>query len=191
MRIMIEAKEKECADLLAEVSQLRAEKDEVQRELFNLGAKVRDFEYMVAGKEETIQELQSKLETHDISLASVEEEGEQLRRLVSELEENLSERDSKISQFEDLSKKVEEEKASGSVLHLQEALQKAREDLVAAELEGAQLTSLIQKLEKSCSALTKENADKNGEIQRLKDDLQEAEVVLAEQDTKLKVVQVI
>ena len=60
----------------------------------------------------------------------------------------------------------------------------------AVEQEIAKYQELNQRLEKSCGSLQKDVTDKCNEIAQLKEDLQEAEVVLAEKDVKLKSVQV-
>ena len=136
-------------------------------------------------KEERIQDLQSKLDSQDLSSTSMEGEVHHLSKHISELQMRLSEKETLISQSME-----EEEKTSSSIITLQEALKKARDDLQIAETEISNNSETIQKLEKFCSSLSKENADRNSEIQRLKDDLQDAEVVLAEEIAKFKILQV-
>lgn len=192
MQIMLEMKEKECAELSSQMHKMHSEKEELSlhleeanRELFKLRVAGRDAEYLMKVKEERIQELQSKLDSQDISSTSMEGEVHHLSKHISELQMKLSEKETLINQSLE-----EEEKTSNSIVALQEALKKARDDLQIAETEISNHSEIIQKLEKSCSSLSKENGDKNLEIQQLKDDLQEAEVVLAEEITKFKTLQV-
>lgn len=189
---MLEMKEKECAELSSQMHKMHSEKEELSlhleeanRELFKLRAAGRDTEYLMKVKEERIQDLQSKLDSQDLSSTSMEGEVHHLSKHISELQMRLSEKETLISQSME-----EEEKTSSSIITLQEALKKARDDLQIAETEISNNSETIQKLEKFCSSLSKENADRNSEIQRLKDDLQDAEVVLAEEIAKFKILQV-
>ena len=192
MQIMLEMKEKECAELSSQMHKMHSEKEELSfhleeanRELFKLRAAGRDVEYLMKVKEERIQELQSKLDSQDISSSSMEGEVHHLSKHISELQMKLTEKETLINQSLE-----EEEKTSSSIVILQESLKKARDDLQTAETEISNYSESIQRLEKSCSSLSKDNADKNSQIQRLKDDLQDAEVVLAEEIAKFKTLQV-
>lgn len=164
VQILLQSKEQECVSLVAERDEIRQKVEETEAELFRLRAQHRDAEYLLNSKEERIRELQQQ-----------SQEIEELRQLTADLQEKLS---------------GQSEEKSGAVARLQQSLHQAREELENAERELADRMAVIQKLEKTCSTLSKEATENGAEIQRLKDYLQEAEMVLAEKDTKLKTVQV-
>lgn len=182
MQELLQAKGDECAELTSKLAEIQLEKNEISQrldeadaELFKLRAQQRDTQYVLGSKDESINELHQKWET---TLNEVEH----LKDLMAEFETKLAEKES--CQLED------EKTASNIVVHLQETLRETRQELANMEAELASRSEAVQKLEKSCASLTKETSERNAEIQRLKEDLQDAEVVLAEKDSKLKVVQV-
>ena len=182
MQNLLQSKGEEYAKLLAKLEDDESGRsDSVQKlkeaesELFKLRAQQRDTQYVLASKDDSINELQQKLDAAFIEM-------EQLKEVIADLESKLLAKES--SQVD------EEKSASSTVSHLQEALREARQELANMESELTDRSEVLQRLEKSCTALSKETSEKNVEILRLKEDLQDAEVVLAEKDAKLKMVQV-
>lgn len=164
MQILLQTKEQECISLASERDEIRQRLEEVEAELFRLRAQYRDAEYLLNSKDQTIHDLQQR-----------STELEDLREQAADLQAKLS---------------GQAEEKSSSVTRLQTSLREVREELDNAERELSDRSDTIQKLEKSCSSLHKEATEKDAEIQRLKDYIQEAEIVLAEQDAKFKAVQV-
>lgn len=174
-------REEECAQLLAKISDIQAEKNEINQrleeadsELFKLRAQQRDTDYLLTNKDENISKLDRQLE-------SSRSEMDHLKDTIAGLERKLVLKES--------IEEEEEKSISNTVIHLQEALRQTRKELSSIETELTNRSEAVQRLEKSCSSLTKEVTERNTEIQRLKEDLQDAEIVLAEKDAKLKTVQ--
>lgn len=158
----------------AELGELAAKLSEAEAELFKLQAEIRDLRYAVDVKDEKVNELQCQLD-------EAVKETDRTRDIVGDLESKLKERELN---------EADEEK-SGTVSHLQEALRQAREELSKADAEMSTKSEAIKQLEKSCGNLNRETSEMRSEIDKLKEDLADAEVVLAEKDAKLKNVQVL
>ena len=164
LQILLQSKEQECTALVSERDEARQRLEEVEAELFRLRSQHRDAEYLLNSKDQTIAELQQQ-----------SAELEDLRELNADLQAKLN---------------GQAEEKSSSVTRLQGSLRQVRDELASAERELSDRADAMEKLEKSCASLSKEAAEKGAEIQRLKEYIQEAEVVLAEQDVKFKAVQV-
>ncbi len=162
LQTLLASKDQECSAIVTERNEIRQQLNDAEAELFKLRAQQRDTQYLLSSKEETILALEAQSSEMDVLKAHIS----------------------------DLEAKVHSEDKSSLIARLQESLRQARDELSSAERELSDRTEAIQKLEKSCTTLNKDCTEKSAEIQRLKDDLQEAEVVLAEQDAKFKTVQV-
>ena len=142
--------------------------------------------------------IQSILSAKEAECCQLAAEKEELRQQLDGAERQLFDlraknRDVeyKLEGREESVRQLEQDKSnnSTSLSRLQETLRQVREELGTAEVELSQRAETIQRLEKSCSSLTKESQEKALQVVQLREDLSEAEMVLGEQDAKLKAVQ--